>query len=189
VNGETARKKPPSAPRSRPWSLSAEIVTISLQDSPRLLRQSFGSRCRRRPRSRCSPPRVLLLQTRSWSCIPGRISPSDRAGVELRGGCSSRTPYWQYTISRRRRRVSTVSSSHDTAVPFLWGSLLHAPHLDEIVHSLRSPRQTGSSPWRRCGRRSAARRRRARSATADPLPGKPLSSLLLRHPGPPPRFL
>jgi hypothetical protein len=123
VNGETARKKPLSAPLSRPWSLSAEIVTISLQDSPRLLRQSFGSRCRRRPRSRCSPPRVLLLQTRSWSCIPGRISPSDRAGVELRGGCRSRTPYWQYTISRRRRRVSTVSSSHDTAVPFLWGSL------------------------------------------------------------------
>ena len=121
VNGETTRKEPPSAPRSRPWSLSAEIVTISLQDSPRLLRQSF--RCRRRPRSRCSPPRVLLLQTRSWSCIPGRISPSDRAGVELRGGCSSRTPYSQYTISHRRRRVSTVSSSHDTAVPFLWGSL------------------------------------------------------------------
>ena len=73
--------------------------------------------------------------------------------------------------------------------PSCGAACLHALHLDEKVHCLKSPRQTGSSPKRRCGRRSAARRHRARSAAADPLPGKRRSSLLLRLPGPPPRFL
>ncbi len=85
--------------------------------SPRLLRQSFGSRCRRRPRSRCSPPLFLsplnsFLVLYSWPNIP--IGPGRS---RLRGGCSSRTPYLQYTFFLRRRKGSTVPTQSPTASP------------------------------------------------------------------------
>ena len=101
VNGETARGKPPLSPRSRPWVVVGEnrhyLPLCSIFSAPAPMK-TFGARCHRRPRARCSPPRAL-----SFELIPGLVvlveSPR-RAGPEwlLRGGFSSRTQYIRYAI-------------------------------------------------------------------------------------------
>ena len=83
VNGETARKKPFCSSQSPLGSSSAEIVTISLQYILRACSgRVLGPDAAVGHARVALPLELFLLSTRSWSCIPGRISPSDRAGVD-----------------------------------------------------------------------------------------------------------
>ena len=91
-------------------------------------------------------PLSAPLCTASGSCSPVRFSPPNRAGVGLRGCCSSRTQYVRYANYRGRRKILHLCwrsplrplLGHSSVVFFFKGRRLPGSLLDVLGWCLSS---------------------------------------------------